>query len=275
MNSRKRVFVSYSFEDKKIVDQIIQRLLLNGIEVYYESNLTSDIREELKYKIEASETVLLILSNNFLKSKWANEELSIFLKESHKRKISIIPIIIEKSSIPSNLLDYDIINLSTNFENGLEKIIRKLKVIPEIYFDHFTGNEFEKLISDLLKEYGFKNVQENRIIKGTHVDFLAEFESKSPFGITFKEKWLIETKFYKQERFSINAIKTLIDYKNQLLPADLKLLLVTNSILTSVAQQYLDDYQNIENTQIQVIDGVQLKQLISNRKRLLDKYFKI
>lgn len=279
MTKRKRVFISYSFEDKPIVEQIIEKLISSGIEVYYESNLTSgsplDIRENLKYTIEASETVLIVLSKNFLKSKWANEELSIFLSESHKRKILIIPVIIEKSLVPSILLDYDIVNLSNNFESGLDKIIKKLKVIPEISFEHFSGSEFESLISDLLKEYGFKNIQHQRNIRGIEIDFSAEFDSKSPFGISFRQQWLVEVKFYKQERFSINAIQQLIDYKRQLLPADLKLLLVTNSILTSVAQEYLNKYQKIENTQIEVIDGLQLKQLVSNRKRLLDKYFKI
>lgn len=278
MNQKKRVFLSYSYQDRDKVDLIVDKLIKSGIEVYFDSNLTAtnslSIKQNLKYIIEASETVLVVLSKNFLKSEWANYELSAFLNESHKRKVTVIPIIIEKSSIPSDLLDYEIINLSNNFEGGLEKIIKKLKVIPEISFDNLSPFEFENLIADLLKEYYFFNIQSQHHSKDYGIDIKAEYESKSPFGTTRKEHWIVEVKFYKQERFSVNAIKHLIEYKRHLLPADLKLLLVTNSILTSVVQDYLDNYQKIENTQIEVIDGVLLKQLISKRKRLLDKYFR-
>ncbi|MFN0188383.1 MAG: TIR domain-containing protein [Bacteroidia bacterium] len=278
MNKKKRVFLSYSYQDRDKVDLIVDKLINSGIEVYFDSNLTAknslNIKQNLKYIIEASETVLVVLSKNFLKSEWANYELSAFLIESHKRKVNVIPIIIEKSSIPSDLLDYEIINLSNNFEGGLEKIIKKLKVIPEISFDNLSPSQFQNLIADLLKEYDFNNIKFQQHSKEYGIDIEAEYESKSPFGTTRKEYWIVEVKFYKQERFSVNAIKQLIEYRRHLLPTDLKLLLVTNSILTSVVQDFLDNYQKIENIQIEVIDGVLLKQLISKRKRLLDKYFR-
>lgn len=279
MNKRKRVFLSYSYQDKDKVDLIIEKLVQSGIEVYFESNLTAknsvDIKKNLKYIIETSETVLIVLSKSFLNSEWANYELSNFLDESHKRKITIIPIILEKSSVPSDLLKYEIINLSTNFDNGIEKIIKKLKVIPEISFEHFSPSEFENLIADLLKEYNFKKIESQHHSQDFGIDIKAEYETKSPFGTIRNEHWIVEIKFYRQDRFSISTIQQLIDYKRQLLPADLRLLLVTNSILTSVAQEYLEKFQKIENTQIEVIDGLLLKQLISKRKRLFDKYFNV
>lgn len=278
MTKKKRVFLSYSYHDKDKVDLITNKLLESGIEVYQDSSIVTNetftVKQNIQYLIESSEIVLVILSKHFLSSEWANYELKAFLDESHKRKITVIPIVIEKSKIPSDLLDYEIINLSNNFEGGLEKIIKKLKVIPEITFDRFSPIEFENLIADLLKEYGFTNIQLQNFSKDIGIDIKAEYENKTPFGSTTKEHWIVEVKFYRQERFSISAIQKLIEYKRQLLPADLKLLLVTNSLLTSVVQDYLNNYQKIENTQIEVIDGLQLKQLISNRKRLLNKYFR-
>lgn len=277
MSKKNRVFLSYSYQDRDKVDLIVDKLVKSGLEVHFDSNLTVkgtiDLKKNIKYLIETSETVLVILSKNFLTSEWANYELNAFLNESHKRKITVIPIVIEKSLIPSELLNYEIYNLSNNFDSGLDKIIRKLKVIPEISFDSFSPMQFENLIADLLREYDFKNVQTHFQIKRHEIDIKAEYETKSPFGNSQTEHWIVEVKFYKQERFSINAIKQLIEYKRNLLPADLKLLLVTNSILTSVVQEFLDKYQKIDNVQIDVIDGLQLKNLISKRKRLLDKYF--
>jgi hypothetical protein len=250
----------------------------SGIEVYYDGSLKAvnsfDFTEDLKYKIEASEAVLFILSKDFFRSEWSKYEFSSSLAEFHKRKINIIPVIIERTSIPSDLLDYEIVNLSNNFESGIEKIVKKLKVIPEISFDNFSSKKFEDLIEDLLKEYDFKNIESQVHTRDHGFDFMADYESKSPFGILVKESWIIEVKFYKQERFSISSIKQLIDYKSNFLRSHARLLLVTNSILTSVVQEYLDNYKKHENIRVEVIDGVQLRHLISKRKRLLDKYFR-
>lgn len=278
MSNKNRVFLSYSYQDKDKVDLIVEKLVNSGIEVYLDSNPnirnSSDFIRNLRYIIETSEIVLVVLSNNFLNSEWTNHELASFLKEAHKRKVTIIPIIIEKSSIPINLLNYEVINLSNNFESGLEKIIRKLKIIPEISFEHFSPSEFEKLVADLLKEYKFKNIRVQHNSNEFGVDIHAEYQSKSPFGTIRNEHWIVEVKYYKQDRFSVNTIQQLIEFKRNLLPADLKLLLVTNSILTSVVQEYLENFQKIENAQIEIIDGLQLKQLISKRKHLINKYFR-
>ena len=106
------------------------------------------------------------------------------------------------------------------------------------------------------------------------IDFIADNFNKNPFGITRKETWVIEVKFYQNERFSINTIKQLFEYKRNMLPADSKMLLITNSILTSVAEEYLNDIQKMENTQIEVIDGLVLKNLIARRKKLISKFLK-
>ena len=278
MKSKKRVFLSYSYNDLEMAQRISHELKENNIDVISDyNNLSSGkiIIDELRYLIESSEIVLLIISKNFFKSNFSNYELSQFLLETQKRKVTIIPILIEKCEIPSYLMDFETINLVHNFNNGLKKIIERLKVIPEISFDNFSPMEFEKFIYDLLKEYGFKNVVSQSHNKDYGFDFKGEYLYKNPFGEPKQETWIIEVKFYKHERFSINAIKQLFDYKRQLLPADIKMLLVTNSILTSVAEEYLKDIQKIENTQIEVIDGLKLKTLIAKRKRLLNKYFLI
>ncbi len=277
MNKKNRVFISYNYKDIDKVRLIVDKLVANGMEVYYDCNMfdksSSDINKNLKYQIETNETLLLLISANFLAYESFNNEFTSFLTESHKRKINVIPIVIEKSLIPNKLLNYETFNLSNNFDYGLDKIIKKLKVIPEISFDNFTPEQFEYLVADLLKEYDFTNIETHFRTKKHEIDIKAEYVTKNPFGIVQTEHWIIEVKFYKQERFSINGIKQLIEYKRHLLPADLKLLLVTNSILTSVVQDFLNNYQKIDNIQIEVIDGFQLKNLISKRKRLLDKYF--
>lgn len=278
MKKKKRIFLLYSYADKEIAFRISEELKKRNIEIISDYNNLrpgTNIINELRYLVESSEIVLLILSKNYFESTYPNKELTGFLDETQKRKITIIPILIEKCNLPSDLLDYEVINLSKNFSDGLNKIIQRVQTIPEISFEGFSAYDFEKFIYDLLKEYGFKNVKAEFTNQDMRFDYIGEYSSKNPFGMRKKETWIVEVKFYREERFSINAIRELVEIKKGLLPADIKMLLVTNSILTSVAEEYLNDIQKVENIQIDVIDGLLLKKLVSKRKRLLKKYFQL
>lgn len=275
--SNQRVFLSYSFQDREKVGRIARELQNNGIEVWYDQqdiDVGLNWNDNIRYKIESSDTVIIFLSKNFLSSKWSQHELWQALNESEKRNINIIPVALERLNIPTELSGFLILNLS-NSESALEKLIQKIKTIPEITFEHFTPMDFEIFISDFLREYGFVNIKHQGIESDKGFDFKADYKTKTPFGTTQIQHWLVEVKFYRHERFSLSSIQQLLEYKRNLLPANIKLLLVTNSILTSIVESYLDEFQKIENTQIEVIDGLLLKKLVAKRKKLLEKYFQI
>lgn len=275
MEKKKRVFLSYSFKDKSRVDQIAKELNDNGIDIYKDSSIVAGTswEREIKYRIETSEIVLIFLSSNFSASSWINNELLATLKEFHKRKITVLLVLLEKTNVPSDLLGFEYINLTGNFESGIDKIVKKLKVIPEITFDTFDPLQFENLVADLLKEYNFKNIERSGSTQDSGIDIIAGYESKNPFGTSYLESWIVQVKFYKQDRFSVSTLQQLISNKSKLSYSGATLLLVTNSILTSAAQEFLEDQKKFDRTRIEVIDGVALKLLISKRKRLLDKYF--
>jgi len=275
--NNKRIFLSYNYNDKDQIDSIVHEFQKNSIDVWFEfKDLKSGINwnNEIRYQIESSDTLIVFLSKNFINSKWSQEELAQFINESQKRNINIIPVALERVKVPNDLSNYSVLNLY-NSKDALNKLIYKAKTLSEITFDKFSPWDFENFIKDFLKEYGFTNIRHQEHSNDIVFDYKADYKRKSPFGINQIEHWLIEVKFYKKERFSINAIQQLIEYKRNLVPADLKLLLITNTIFTSVVEEYLKDFQKIENTQIEVIDGLLLKKLIVNRKNLLNKYFEI
>ena len=173
--------------------------------------------------------------------------------------------------IPSDFLEFEIINLTINFDKGLQRVIQKLKVIPEISFESFSPIEFERFTYDLLKEFRFKNIHSEN---NRSFDFIADSYAKDIFGIPSKETWMIEVKFYKETRFSINSLQQIVNLHQNLIDyKDAKILLITNSILTSVAEEYIEEIKQKENIEIKVLDGVLLKKIISKRKRILKKYF--
>lgn len=277
MNKKQRVFISYSYNDKQVANLITDKLLNEGIDVVSgidKIQAGHSYLEEIKYLYESSEIILVLLSESlFRNDKFQFEFPRFFFDEARKRKVTIIPALVDKCNIPSGFLEYEIINLTTNFDKGLEKIIQKLKVIPEISFENFQPREFEEFIYDFLKEYGFKNIQRERITNDRGVDFIGEHFSTNPFGIKKRETWLVEVKYYREERFSISSIKQLVETYKYIGKEDAKILLITNSLLTSAAEEYLEEVRKYSNIDIDLLDGLTLKKLISRKKRLLTKYF--
>ncbi|MAT50051.1 MAG: hypothetical protein CMK32_02575 [Porticoccaceae bacterium] len=274
MSNRKRVFLSYCHADIEVASNIERRLRDDSIEVLSSFDLDpgSNIQTNLKYFVESSDIVLLLLSKAYFNSVYSGKELYEFLDESNKRKVTVIPVAIERCNIPWQLKNLNTINLYSNIDSGIELLKRQINVLTHVSFDDFSAKSFEEFTYLLLREYGFKNIKREFHNSDYGIDFIAEAFTKNPFGSTQKETWIVEVKFYRNERFSINTIQQLFEYKRRILPHDSKMLLITNSILTSVAEEYLSDLQKHENTQIEVIDGIKLKKLIAKRKKLINEF---
>ncbi|WP_430899755.1 MULTISPECIES: TIR domain-containing protein [unclassified Paraflavitalea] len=273
----KRIFLSYSYHDKSQAEKIAKRLMNTGFEVVSDySNLSSDryMFDEIKYLFQSSDFVLILLSKSLFESSNFRLEYSRdFFYQTRQRKVTIIPVLIEKCDIPSDLIEFEIFSLTNDFEKGFDRLLKRIKAIPEISFDNFSATRFEELVFDLLKAYGFINIQREQTINDKGVDFIAEFLSRSPFGLKTKEVWMIETKFYSESRFDIKAIKQIVELYKHKNKEGAKVLLVTNSQFTSVVEEYLEDLKRSDIIEIDLIDGLLLKKLIAKRSRLLNKYF--
>jgi len=273
----KKIFLSYSYNDKDIAERIRFELINNGLEVFTDyGNLRpgQEIFEQLNYLFESSDTLIILFSKRLFESQYFKFEYPReFFEITEKRKINVIPVLVEKCLIPSDFLAYDVINLTTNYSKGLERLIGKLKVSTEVSFDHFTPQLFEDLTYDLLKEFKFFNIKREDKNFDFGIDFIAEHFNSSPFGIKHKETWIIETKFYRESRVDIQTIRKLLDSYKYFGKDNTKILLITTSILTSVVQEFINDAQEKYNVDFDVIDGLTIKKLITKRKRLLKKYF--
>lgn len=274
--SQKNVFISYSHYDKNYADKIITRLENENIaNIYSQENIEfgENFYSALNYSIGSSDIVLLLLSKNSLESRFSDvEKYESIYSLIKKKKIILVPVVVEKCKISNLFLSYEIVDLTKDFELGIKKLIQRIRVIPEISFDNLTFDLFEDLIFDLLKEYGFKNIQKEYRYENGSFDFMAEYVNKSPFGIKSIEKWIIEAKFYKSSRIDINLLKQIRSYLTKTKKIS-KAILITNSNLTSIVEQYIEDIKIDFNFEILVIDGATLKKLIATRKRLLKKYF--
>lgn len=275
---KKKVFVAYNYLDSDFAVKITSSLENSGIEVYKDSKLQPGDYwlNQIQYQFESSDMVLVILSYNTLEGGVYSDELRHLFKSAENRKISLIPVHIDNSPIPLILINYEVINLTRNFEKGIASIIDKLILLPEINFNKLSPNKFQQFVYDFLKEYHFKNLTWQY---SDHFDFgydlSAIYENKDPFGNRIRETWLIEIKYYSEDRFSINSIKNLINHFNNIKEKNKNLLLITNSILTSITEDYLNDIKGNQNLPITIIDGNTLKKLVIKKKNLINQYFSI
>lgn len=83
----------------------------------------------------------------------------------------------------------------------------------------------------------------------------------------------MESKFNKEDRFNIKAIQNMIEGYKYIPYNDVKLLLITNSHFTSVVQEFLEKIKEAYVLDVNTIDGLQLKNIISREPEILNNYF--
>lgn len=131
-----RIFVSHSHRDKPVVERIVLRLEAEGHDVWVDTrelqpgdNLQRKIEEEVK----AAEALVVVVSSNSFRSKWVQYEFSAMaLGELSKGERRIIPVKIDQSDVPSYLADRLYVDLSENFEVGLERLVEGLRRFESI-----------------------------------------------------------------------------------------------------------------------------------------------
>lgn len=126
-----RVFISHSHHDKPAVDKIISRLKAEGHDVWVDSlklRPGDNFQRKIQEGIESADAMIVVISKNSFRSQWVQHEFSaIALQQISKRERRIIPVRIDRSDVPSYLADRVYLDLSENFESGLESLVEALR----------------------------------------------------------------------------------------------------------------------------------------------------
>ncbi len=274
--SMQKVFLSYSWHDKDKVEVLRHELINSGIQVVSDSEVApgANWEEEIKYRMESSDFVMAIISPAlFEKEGFKFDYTDEFIESARSRNINLIPVVIEKTNLPPYLLEFEIFDLTTDGRNSLYDLVNRIKAINNIAFDNFTGEKFEDLVYEILVKSEFKNIKREQHSFNSEIDFIAEYYSKDPFGTNKRETWIVESKFYKEARFDIKTINSIIDHYKYIPHGYAKLLLITNSQFTSVVRQHLENIQQSNLIEVKTIDGLQLKNIIAREPEIFNKYF--
>lgn len=275
MESRPKIFISYAERDTEVANSILDRLRQAGFEPWntpIESDSVNSLKSAIRNRIDSSDYIVILISQAALNSAWVQYEMEQAVsKEWSQREIMVLPIKIEQCKLPSFLKKFQWLDLSENFEIGLEKMIVLLEMALKIDLRKLNENNFENLIVDLLKAYGFKERKTHLFRDEREYDLITYFPRKDPFGRIENEMWIIEikTEKYKNELRSLSHfIASLVMFKE---PG--RGLFITSGQLTSDAKAWLDRETNMRKISISVLEGTDIKRLLLKKKKLLTKYF--
>jgi len=130
------VFISHASGDKATVERIAMGLKAFGHKSWYsewELQTGDSIVTRIEAALARSDTLLVVLSQKSVVSQWVRRELNTALMTqlSGGHDIEVIPVIIEDCEIPPLLRDIFYVDLRSNFEEGLLKLLEKLRLRKE------------------------------------------------------------------------------------------------------------------------------------------------
>ncbi len=123
------VFISYSREDTEYVALLVEELRENSHDVWLD---TSDISggtnwaEEIEKAISSSYALIVIVSKDSKKSEWVKKEIELAKKAN--KKFPIIPVLIDKSTLPRILARNQTIDFTRMFEGNAVNSIRNYRI---------------------------------------------------------------------------------------------------------------------------------------------------
>lgn len=294
-------FISHSSKDKgTIVDNLVITLQNMGYSVWYDKNeifVGDDILSEIKKGLSSSYCIILVLTDNFIKSKWVFYETGIFdtkkdnriipllynISESHKN--SILGIIGNRKYLDMNIVNneeaiLDLVKIlnRTKKENIDLYIVNNLCDIQKKLASYETINS--EIISIKLKEY--LNLLENQkeylvlsakqIVKIVSIDLLKKQDVNIIMdnidNVTLlnllKKNNIGSTNFREYIEFiiSLNSEKNTYDY-----------ILIINKALFNILTYYIHSKYpiNLSFSQIEVVFSDELSYSDFNDMFEIDK----
>jgi hypothetical protein len=126
-----QVFLSHSSQDKEFAQRLASDLQMRGVRVWIadeQVKVGDKIIDAIHEGISSSQWVIVLLSENSMRSDFISKELLFALDEEKKKdRPFILPILIGDAELPDSLQDRQYADFRKNYELGLEKILARVK----------------------------------------------------------------------------------------------------------------------------------------------------
>jgi hypothetical protein len=151
-----KLFLCHSSKDKPFVRRLRNELAAFNHDIWLdekEIKVGDSIFEAVQKGLLSSDYVLLVLSPNFLKSNWAQKELSSSFHLEMKLGVKkILPCVIKKVEIPLLISDRKYADFRRVFLNGLIEILDVITPVDDSTLDVYATNALVTL--DIIKDDG-------------------------------------------------------------------------------------------------------------------------
>jgi hypothetical protein len=136
MTQSARIFLSHSSKDNEFVRRLATDLQSRGVPVWFdkwELKVGDSLTDRISSGINESAWLAVVLSKNSVSSQWVKTELNAALaKELEKKKVFVLPILIDDCDIPVFLKDKMFADFRRSYDAGLTALLKRL--IPEKAF---------------------------------------------------------------------------------------------------------------------------------------------
>lgn|SRR3989338_1485394 len=145
------IFISHSHKDKEFVDRLGVKLSTERIPVFvdrWEMNVGDSITQKIESAITHSSFLLVVLSKNSVDSVWCKREISSGLMlELERKRVVVLPVIIEDCEIPLFLRDKFYADFRDDFNFGFNEIRNSIArfdndIIGRTEYDDETFSDF-------------------------------------------------------------------------------------------------------------------------------------
>lgn len=133
MTIRHHVFLSYSREDTAMMQRVKCDLLVESIAVWTDEGIWPGVpswKWEIEHAIEDAHCVVVLLSPSAKQSAWVRRELDY----AETQGVPIIPVVVrgtDSESIPFSLVGSQYIDLRSNYEAGLARLLPAVSATRE------------------------------------------------------------------------------------------------------------------------------------------------
>ncbi len=170
-----RIFVSYALSDREIADRVVGRLTSAGLNVWIDRAQIApgqSIVQRISEALADSSYLLLLASPASLASNWVSREWASSLAA---KNTAIVPLKIAPVDMPRLLLDTLYIDLTANFEAGMDQLIEFFHRESEPAVRPVKGSKSRALLAGASR-YEIRRVTHGCIDEPTFRAYLFELE---------------------------------------------------------------------------------------------------
>jgi hypothetical protein len=125
------LFLSHSSKDVEAAKRIAEGLRAMSYPVWYSDwaiGPGQSIVEKINEALARNDTLIVLLSESSVQSKWVERELNTALmKQLSGQDVAVLPILIEDCKIPATLQDIKYIDMKSNFQKGFIELLEFLQ----------------------------------------------------------------------------------------------------------------------------------------------------